>query len=135
MAYTDYTKVGTADHKKVLSAFCSTPIKLTQDELKNGVVLAYLPPKIFIKDFYGINTEDGSKVTQGSDKLQLGGTQLEKKFYAEGGVLEIKDDAAVAPMDTHKIVVVEYLEVDLATGTRTFTMAQTLASDGTVANG
>lgn len=135
MAYKDYTKFGNADHKKVLSAFCSAPLKLTQEELQNGVVLAYLPPKVFIKDFYGINTADGSKVTQGADKLELNGTQIAKKFYAEGGVLEIKDAAAVAPMDSAKIVVVEYLEVDLATGTRTYTMAKTLASDGTVANG
>lgn len=134
MAYTSYTKAGKFNHKKVVSLFCTDFMRPTAEEVKGGVVLGYLPPKIIVLKASIVKKVDNPKA-ENEQNLYIGGKQInpaENQYFELGGALELKHSAATEANEDYMILV-HYMEVASTTGNYTETPTITIASDGSIA--
>lgn len=123
--YTDYTKVGKAYQKKTVSYFATDWIRPTNTELTNGIVIGYLPPGSLVQDSGCI--KKGTDTLAPETKIQVNGAQIQNKYYADGGIIEVKG-AETLSVDVRYVI--EFAELDLATGNWIPTQQEVLSHDG-----
>lgn len=136
MAYTDATLVDGAQYKRRVQAFVSADLLPYEAALTGGVVLGYLPKRIFILGLY-ITTLDGVNTWTNPPELYIRGISapnlLNKAIlWDTEQVVEVKRTGA-SGLSTPYVYIIVYIDLDADDGLTTEIVQPAIASDGSIA--
>lgn len=136
MAYTDATLVDGAQYKRRVQAFVSAELLSYEAALTGGIVLGYLPKRIFILGAY-ITTLDGANTWSNPPELYIRGTSVanlinKTAFWDTEQVVEVLRTGA-SGVSAPYVYIIIYIDIDADDGLTTEIVQPAIASDGSIA--
>ena len=136
MAYTDATLVDGAQYKRRVQAFVSADLLPYEAALTGGVVLGYLPKRIFILGAY-ITTLDGANTWSLPPELYIRGTSSNRLIYKTVSwnteqVVEVRRTGA-SGLSVPYVYIIVYIDMDADAGLATEIVQPAIANDGSIA--
>lgn len=136
MAYTDATLIDGAQYKRRVQAFVSADLLPYEAALTVGVVIGYLPKRIFILGSY-ITTLDGANTWLNPPELYIRGTQADHltnktALWHTEQVVEVRRTGA-SGISTPYVYIIVYIDIDADDGLVTDIIQPAIASDGSIA--
>lgn len=136
MAYTDATLVDGAQYKRRVQAFVSADLLPYEAALTGGVVLGYLPKRIFILGAY-ITTLDGVNTWLNPPELFIRNISVDRlvnktAFWHTEQVVEVKRTGA-SGVSAPYVYIIIYIDIDADDGFTTEIVQPAIASDGSIA--
>lgn len=136
MAYTDATLVDGSQYKRRVQAFVSADLLPYESALTSGVVLGYLPKRIFILGAY-ITTLNGANTWVNPPELSIRGTGVDHlinktAFWNTEQVVEVRRTGA-SGLSVPYVYIVVYIDIDTDDGLTTEIVQPAIASDGSIA--
>lgn len=136
MAYTDATLIDGAQYKRRVQAFVSADLLTYEAALTGGVVLGYLPKRIFILGAY-ITTLDGANTWFNPPELYIRGISVDRlinktALWHTEQVVEVKRTGS-SGLSVPYVYIVVYIDIDADDGFITEIVQPAIASDGSIA--
>lgn len=136
MAYTDATLVDGSQYKRRVQAFVSADLLPYEAALTGGVVLGYLPKRIFILGTY-ITTLDGASTWLSPPELYIRGTSSDHLInktvsWNTEQVVEVQRTGA-SGLSVPYVYIIVYIDMDVDAGLATEIVQPAIASNGSIA--